>query len=94
MGGEQLPLTHDKLWTDGSSPHGRGTEANVIQAHPAFRFIPAWAGNSHPVMRSLFLKTVHPRMGGEQGVEGLRLAAVAGSSPHGRGTVAPKVSAF
>ena len=78
----------------GSSPHMRGTR---IRAHgyvdtagiiPAYAgMIPAYAGNTVSVVVSILVLRDHPRICGEHvptlGIPG----AVAGSSPHMRGTL-------
>ena len=46
MGGEQHRVLSQKKLKHGSSPHGRGTDLELIFSSFATRFIPAWAGNS------------------------------------------------
>ncbi len=74
------------MQTNGSSPHGRGTEQHPALPERDFRFIPAWAGNRPWDRPGSSRPTVHPRMGGEQRPSARWYAGSAGSSPHGRGT--------
>ena len=86
MGGEQVGGAKRKTFITGSSPHGRGTDCQVIVFATCVRFIPAWAGNSRNTRVALSTLSVHPRMGGEQGVLMTQITTPGGSSPHGRGT--------
>ena len=66
VGGEQ-PATPEQLeYTSGSSPRGRGTDAQHRRRMGYRRFIPAWAGNSHRDQHVERDAAVHPRVGGEQ----------------------------
>ena len=79
-------MTMATRWT-GSSPHGRGTRTPKRPAECRLRFIPARAGNTAPASIDRRIHAVHPRTGGEHwpGVPAPR--RLAGSSPHGRGTL-------
>ena len=44
--GELFEITNCRILINGSSPLTRGTLADKIGLRPAFRFIPAYAGNS------------------------------------------------
>ena len=77
----------------GSSPHGRGTRRRHGQATPYPRIIPARAGNTPPPGLPRAAMTDHPRTGGEHSPHAGQLYCSAGSSPHGRGTLA-QVAAF
>ncbi len=73
-------------WSNGSSPHLRGTLLlSQCQAHP-LRFIPAPAGNVSFSVSQSILFSVHPRTCGER--IGRRWVFIEddGSSPHLRGT--------
>ncbi len=70
----------------GSSPRVRGTPVTAGQAHHAFRFIPACAGNAtghHPRVGVL---PVHPRVCGERPSAKPTSNSGFGSSPRVRGT--------
>ena len=71
----------------GSSPRVRGTVTMNKTAMAVIRFIPACAGNRAIWCPALILRTVHPRVCGEQlsGKQVMRSAT--GSSPRVRGTV-------
>ena len=51
------------------------------------RFIPAYAGNARPTITGTRSGAVHPRIRGERGPLGCRIAPTSGSSPHTRGTL-------
>ena len=71
----------------GSSPLARGTPASRRRWKPAFRFIPARAGNTRPCSPTTSPPPVHPRSRGEHAALGGRRTAAAGSSPLARGTL-------
>ncbi len=73
---------------DGSSPHERGTGPRRLAQLVLDRFIPARAGNSVRWARPCRPEPVHPRTSGEQCFAASAAIAVAGSSPHERGTAA------
>ena len=70
----------------GSSPHARGTPARRPRAGVHRRFIPACAGNTHPLRPEHRPDAVHPRMRGEHIFGSTKEEAKRGSSPHARGT--------
>ena len=70
----------------GSSPLVRGTALADILAGGFYRFIPARAGNSHPVIAHPPCRAVHPRSCGEQSSIFSEIDLSAGSSPLVRGT--------
>ena len=74
--------------TIGSSPHARGTGARRFCWYPSARFIPACAGNSGNILTLCFVKSLHPRMRGEQRDAARQHIRDIGSSPHARGTAA------
>jgi len=53
----------------GSSPRGRGTQKIKCPHGLPPRFIPAWAGNTSHQKALHEQDTVHPRVGGEHGLE-------------------------
>ena len=77
----RLPFLHH-----GSSPHMRGTLAHLLPSADELRFIPAWAGNARCPVAAETSSTVHPRMRGERCSSWGTWVAMAGSSPHTRGT--------
>ena len=71
----------------GSSPHTRGTQQRDCPCRALDRFIPAYAGNARRTPSLRRRATVHPRIRGERGPLGCRIAPTSGSSPHTRGTL-------
>ena len=91
MRGERHLVTRMDPCQDGSSPHVRGTptapEAETLRS----RFIPACAGNAHPLRACIRCQSVHPRMR-EERTRGRPISEERiGSSPHTRGTRRPRV---
>ena len=86
VGGEQLIPGQQVGDVVGSSPRGRGTDVEPHDPVILGRFIPAWAGNSRMISRTVRPHAVHPRVGGEQPGRRLGRAGQPGSSPRGRGT--------
>ena len=86
MRGERHLVTRMDPCQDGSSPHVRGTptapEAETLRS----RFIPACAGNAHPLRACIRCQSVHPRIRGERAGPGSDRTKPVGSSPHARGT--------
>ena len=70
----------------GSSPRTRGTRAHPRHRPRQHRFIPADAGNTHPIAGAVRFTAVHPRGRGEHAVPPLLSAIYSGSSPRTRGT--------
>ena len=87
VGGERAVLSTDAGGVYGSSPRGRGTRMDQPHDAAPHRFIPAWAGNATSTCATTFPAPVHPRMGGERFGGVGSGAFLAGSSPHGRGTL-------
>ena len=87
MRGERGNGPRGPSWTDGSSPHARGT----LFPRPALsrlgRFIPACAGNAVRHHYNRCRQAVHPRMRGERITALAVPAGPVGSSPHARGTL-------
>ena len=70
----------------GSSPQRRGTPSSSAARPPAFRFIPAEAGNTYRQAMRISSLPVHPRRGGEHKDVWLFTIFTNGSSPQRRGT--------
>ena len=87
MRGERLAAMALWLVALGSSPHARGTRANMRPCRSMSRFIPACAGNAHSAGAWAVLGAVHPRMRGERSGRTPVTIWKAGSSPHARGTL-------
>ncbi len=75
---------------DGSSPHARGTHEGAHQQVEPGRFIPACAGNAGKRAGWCTCASVHPRMRGERRQQADPALDPPGSSPHARGTPAPR----
>ena len=86
VGGEQGIKPDRGRDRNGSSPRGRGTAGLTVRSAARWRFIPAWAGNRAPRPPSRSLRSVHPRVGGEQTLAVQAALYGVGSSPRGRGT--------
>ena len=86
MCGEHLAILLPLTPTNGSSPHVRGTRPFLEISTPQQRFIPACAGNTVLKKSDGLCAAVHPRMCGEHEYTMYSVNAVAGSSPHVRGT--------
>ena len=86
--GEQIPALKLAISKTGSSPRVRGTDAAGRRQSLLCRFIPACAGNRAPRTAGKFVRSVHPRVCGEQVPSVLITTMVVGSSPRVRGTVA------
>ncbi len=93
VGGERVfqRRVHDLDF--GSSPRGRGTRAHCRSEPIPGRFIPAWAGNARFHEARRIAPPVHPRVGGERGMEVGLFPMQAGSSPRGRGTPDDRIRA-
>ena len=89
--GEQETGTDFAIIGNGSSPRVRGTGSNVEWWQSDCRFIPACAGNRYPRPVSLPIRSVHPRVCGEQFISTFLADSRAGSSPRVRGTEAARV---
>ncbi len=88
-GGERRALLRLFFHLCGSSPRGRGTLRFMQYTDAALRFIPAGAGNASEFGAVIAQSPVHPRGGGERQCSCLAPYAECGSSPRGRGTLAP-----
>ena len=85
--GEQSAAPTAIAAPDGSSPRVRGTAFDCHEIAECCRFIPACAGNRRHGERSLDIRSVHPRVCGEQLCEAGFTRPPGGSSPRVRGTV-------
>ena len=84
--GEQILRQRCSVFHAGSSPRVRGTaqfNGNQFYCH---RFIPACAGNRATSARSIPVRSVHPRVCGEQITSKFSNRLSRGSSPRVRGT--------
>ena len=70
----------------GSSPLTRGTLDDEDGKTSYWRFIPAYAGNSEPLLKWSAPEPVHPRLRGELSNDGEQPQILNGSSPLTRGT--------
>ena len=86
MRGERFGAGYSMEEQGGSSPHARGTPADLVDCSLISRFIPACAGNAERVPRAYRLSAVHPRMRGERSSASSASVVASGSSPHARGT--------
>ena len=84
--GEQFFLVVPRPAVDGSSPRVRGTAPARCNHRDPIRFIPACAGNSVTNRNNSKIKSVHPRVCGEQPTLASCRAQMSGSSPRVRGT--------
>ena len=92
--GEQTLTTIYNDLRIGSSPRVRGTDVSEIAMYAVQRFIPACAGNRGSAYVQAALRTVHPRVCGEQ-LTGWGPALLAtGSSPRVRGTASATATAW
>ena len=84
--GEQPWPAKAAAGNSGSSPRVRGTDGEQLVHLRAERFIPACAGNSKRGVGLMGVRTVHPRVCGEQPPRTEPSQAMGGSSPRVRGT--------
>ena len=85
MCGEHAPGMASVSWFQGSSPHVRGAHDLCRRPDSGEGIIPACAGSTLRVGRSVHVIWDHPRMCGEHGASTVEGVAVPGSSPHVRG---------
>ena len=88
--GEQLSISLPDRVRAGSSPRVRGTVCEADWLSAIDRFIPACAGNSSASRWRDFVRSVHPRVCGEQSSKIKAHFPHAGSSPRVRGTAMAK----
>ena len=87
VGGEHASVRLESPQSTGSSPRGRGTPTGTREIEQSRRFIPAWAGNTPTPRPMPAAAPVHPRVGGEHGLNAAVSGIRDGSSPRGRGTL-------
>ena len=85
--GERVFIALHRVAHFGSSPHTRGTRANMRPCRSMSRFIPAYAGNARMGGTARPPRTVHPRIRGERRMLSENDSVSSGSSPHTRGTL-------
>ena len=100
MSSKRFPTVHPRVcgeqWQSlsshpndaGSSPRVRGTGTRPRLCQAVIRFIPACAGNSRREFLAACATPVHPRVCGEQPLNGRSINTTIGSSPRVRGTAA------
>ena len=86
--GEHRPEHHIVPVLRGSSPRMRGTPVSCQFSWHGWGIIPAYAGNTLPVLPNPFSPRDHPRVCGEHGRCGVCGCQPLGSSPRMRGTPA------
>ena len=69
----------------GSSPRGRGKRRRSPPSARLSRLIPAWAGKTIYISGCSRIYQAHPRVGGENRDDDIRVGHEVGSSPRGRG---------
>ena len=84
-GGENLANTSTRSAPRGSSPRGRGKRRERRHEARRTRLIPARAGKTLGLRRTLCARPAHPRAGGENPRRMAVLTRGCGSSPRGRG---------
>jgi hypothetical protein len=84
--GERVSSRMSPSGVSGSSTHARGTDLPAARPQALRRIIPARAGNGVSPRNVQGTSTDHPRTRGERGTSGPDAIALAGSSPHARGT--------
>ncbi len=87
--GEHKSVARPSAPRCGSSPRVRGTLLGFSRSLAQVRFIPACAGNTHSLERTVPHLTVHPRVCGEHTCCLLHETSRCGSSPRVRGTPCP-----
>ena len=86
MRGEHFNAVRSATSPQGSSPHARGTPQQRLRVGFGAGIIPACAGNTSRIVRSLLGIWDHPRMRGEHMFDEVSGDRYEGSSPHARGT--------
>ena len=85
MRGENFFDEAEMVVSEGSSPHARGKRCAHVVAVPHVGLIPACAGKTMRCISGPFPWWAHPRMRGENIVDGEVVGRKEGSSPHARG---------
>ena len=84
--GERIGSASVQMLSVGSSPRARGTGTDAVSPWPAWRFIPARAGNGEAFPNRPVGEPVHPRARGERAPRRAVHEGRIGSSPRARGT--------
>ena len=84
-GGENLPISQDRMTPSGSSPRGRGKREEPARRRNRRWLIPARAGKTASSCRARVDRAAHPRAGGENAEHRADPVDESGSSPRGRG---------
>ena len=91
MRGEHVLEHPGCLYVTGSSPHARGARLLEVGGGLLDGIIPACAGSTVPTGRAASPTWDHPRMRGEHERGSARRLGAAGSSPHARGALRPRI---
>ena len=86
--GEHIRGGRLRRYHSGSSPHMRGTHADIFDIGFQHGIIPAYAGNTSRATNSTTGRRDHPRICGEHQARDTLYGTTQGSSPHMRGTLA------
>ena len=85
--GEHRKYQQDKAWRSGSSPHTRGAHTPPQPTLADDGIIPAYAGSTYCILRSVSARRDHPRIRGEHRSRASSASSRRGSSPHTRGAL-------
>ena len=85
MGGGNICGDCLKAYAEGLSPRGRGKQDNMTTLEYVGRSIPAWAGETVPLLAKAISHWVYPRVGGGNRRKVKRFIRHNGLSPRGRG---------
>ena len=85
VGGENVRVIPVRGSTAGSSPRGRGKQVKYRPSYMTYRLIPAWAGKTPSTGAFRGRWRAHPRVGGENYQDEIKISLLIGSSPRGRG---------
>ena len=80
-----MTCTPRRITPPGSSPQVRGKQPVETESEGEDRLIPAGAGKTRPMARTVIPVSAHPRRCGENIISGIALQVVTGSSPQVRG---------
>ena len=89
VGGENARARRRARVDHGSSPRGRGKQAEPLLVQVFNGLIPAWAGKTSWTTSVFISPEAHPRVGGENEIDSLLGVQPYGSSPRGRGKLLP-----
>ena len=85
VGGENGDTSRPSRAAAGSSPRGRGKHCVQCRSGACDGLIPAWAGKTSGGESRQGTRGAHPRVGGENVFQVIRIWPRSGSSPRGRG---------